>query len=100
MKPKVPSFSFKERAAEKAAARERDEELLRSGEASHADMARANGGSIRGVRYKSPAERIQALAAKHTFPPSYVSEVFGKPNSDHRQNSFANGRVNMDLIEF
>lgn len=64
MKPKVPRFSFKERAAEKAAARKRDEELLRSGEVSRADMARANGGSIRGARYKGPAERMQALAAK------------------------------------
>ncbi|MFG6534810.1 hypothetical protein ACGYK5_13295 [Sulfitobacter sp. 1A16787] len=64
MKPKEPSFSFKERAAEKAAARKRDEELLRSGEVSHADMARANGGSVRGARYKGPAKRIQALAAK------------------------------------
>jgi len=64
MKSKAPSFSFKERAAEKAAARDRDDELLVFGEVSHADMARANGGSIRGVRYKGPAKRIQALAAK------------------------------------
>ena len=56
MKPKAPRFSFKDRAAEKAAARARDEELLRSGQVSHADMARANGGSVRGVRYKGPAE--------------------------------------------
>ena len=56
MKPKAPRFSFKDRADEKAAARERDEELLRSGQVSHADMARANGGSVRGVRYKGPAE--------------------------------------------
>ena len=63
MEPKMPRFSFQERAAEKAAARERDEELLRSGQVSHADMARANGGSIRGARYKGPAKRIQALAA-------------------------------------
>lgn len=64
MKPKVPGFSPKERAAEKAAARARDEELLRSGGVSHADMARAIGGSVRGVRYIGPAKRIQALAAK------------------------------------
>lgn len=62
MKPKVPRYSFKERAAEKAAAR--DEALLRSGEVAHADMARANGGSVRGARYKGPAKRIQALATK------------------------------------
>ena len=52
MKPKAPRFSFKDRAAEKAFARERDEELLRSGEVSPADMARANGGFVRGARYK------------------------------------------------
>ena len=63
MKPKAPRFSFKDRAAEKAAARARDEELLRSGQVSHADMARANGGFVRGARYKGPAKRIQALAA-------------------------------------
>ena len=63
MKPKVPIFSPEELAAEKAPARERDEELLGSGEVSNADMAGANGGSARGVRYKSPAKRIQALAA-------------------------------------
>lgn len=63
MKPKVPRYSFQERAAEKAAARERDEELLRSGQVSHADMARTNGGSVRGARYKGPSKRIQALAA-------------------------------------
>ncbi|MFG6562167.1 hypothetical protein [Sulfitobacter sp. 1A15299] len=63
MKPKAPRFSFKDRAAEKAAARERDEELLRSGEVSPADMARANGGFVRGARYKGPSKRMQALAA-------------------------------------
>ena len=63
MKPKAPRFSFKDRAAEKAAARERDEELLRSGQVSHADMARANGGFVRGARYKGPSKRMQALAA-------------------------------------
>ena len=63
MKPKASRFSFKDRAAEKAAARARDEELLRSGQVSHADMARANGGSLRGARYKGPSKRIQALAA-------------------------------------
>ena len=63
MKPKAPRFSFKDRAAEKAAARARDEELLRSGQVSHADMARANGGSLRGASYKGPSKRIQALAA-------------------------------------
>jgi len=63
MKPKAPRFSFKDRADEKAAARARDEELLRSGQVSHADMARANGGSLRGARYKGPSKRIQALAA-------------------------------------
>lgn len=63
MKPKVPSFSFKERVAEKAVARARDEELLRSGKVSHADMSRANGGFVRGARYIGPSKRIQALVA-------------------------------------
>lgn len=63
MKPQGPKFSFQERAAAKAAARAKDEELLRSGHVSHAAMARANGGSLRGSRYKGPSKRIQALAA-------------------------------------
>ena len=63
MKPKASRFSFKDCAAEKAAARARDEELLRSGQVSHADMARANGGFVRGARYKGPSKRMQALAA-------------------------------------
>jgi hypothetical protein len=64
MKPKVPEYSFSARAAEKAAARAVDEEQLRSGKVSRADMARANGGFIRGARYIGPSKRIQALAAK------------------------------------
>ena len=64
MKPKVPEYSFSARAAEKAAARAVDEEQLRSGRVSRADMARANGGFIRGARYIGPAKRIRALAAK------------------------------------
>ena len=64
MKPKAPEYSFSARAAEKAASRADDEEKLRSGEVSRADMARINGGSIRNVRYISPSKRIRALAAK------------------------------------
>jgi len=61
MKPKLPNFSFKKRAAEKAAARANDEAKLKSGQVSSAVMARANGGSLRGARYKGPSKRIQAL---------------------------------------
>ncbi len=62
MVTKVLRFAFQERAVEKADARERDEEKLRSGEVSHADMALSNGGYMRGFRYKGPSGRIQALA--------------------------------------
>ncbi len=64
MKPKAPEYSFSARAAEKAAARAVDEEQLRSGKVSRADMARINGGSLRGARYIGPAKHIRALAAK------------------------------------
>ena len=60
MSPEEPTFSFSARAAEKAAARERDEEKLASGETTRAEMARINGGSIRGVRYNGPAMRIRS----------------------------------------
>jgi hypothetical protein len=63
VKPKAPEYSFSARAAEKAAARAVDEEQIKSGKVSRADMARINGGS-RGARYIGPAKRIQALAAK------------------------------------
>ena len=62
MVTKVPRFSFQERQTEMADAGERDEEKLRSGEVSHADMALSNGGYMRGFRYKGPSGRIQALA--------------------------------------
>lgn len=61
MSPKEPTFSFSARAAEKAAARERDEEKLASGETTRAEMAKINGGSIRGVQYKGPAMRIRSI---------------------------------------
>ncbi len=63
MKPEVVYFSFSERAAEKAAARAIDEAKLLSGEVSRAEMARANGGHVRGFRYKGPSERMRAFAA-------------------------------------
>jgi hypothetical protein len=61
----MSNFSFQERAAEKAAARAKDEEKLQSGEVSHAAMARANGGYLRGARYKGPSKRLQALAESY-----------------------------------
>ena len=64
MKPKVSNFSFKKRAAEKAVARANDEERLQSGQVSPTEMARVNGGHLRGVRYNGPSKRIQALVAE------------------------------------
>lgn len=61
MKPKVPRFSFRERAAEKAVTRAEDEVRLSSGEVSHADMARSNGGRLRGGRYKGPQSAFRRL---------------------------------------
>lgn len=63
MKSKASKFSFHKRSAEKAAARASDEARLQSGEVSPAVMARANGGLLRGARYKGPSKRIQALVA-------------------------------------
>lgn len=67
MKLEDPTFSPQERAAQKVAARARDEEQLRSGKVAPAKMARINGGSLRGSRYKGPSKRIQALARKTTL---------------------------------
>ena len=63
MKQKVSNFSFKNRAAQKAAARAIDEGKLNSGQVSLSVMARVNGGHLRGFRYKGPSKRIQALAS-------------------------------------
>lgn len=63
MQDNVSEFSFQNRAADKAAARSMDEEKLSSGQVSPGAMARANGGSLRGARYKGPSKRIQALVA-------------------------------------
>ena len=63
MKPESAQFSFKDRAAKKAAAREQDEVALQSGGASPGRLARINGGGIRGVRYIGPSARIRRLAA-------------------------------------
>ncbi len=63
MKPKGAKFSFQERAAAKAVARANDEERLQSGQVSPAVIARVNGGSLRGLRYKGPSKRIQAIVA-------------------------------------
>jgi hypothetical protein len=59
MRPEEPKFSFQARAAEKAAARADDEARMRSGEVPPAVMARANGGSLHGARYKGPCKRLQ-----------------------------------------
>ena len=64
MKPKVLNFSFKKRAAEKAVARANDEERLQSGQVSHAEMARVNGGHLRGLRYKGRSKRMQAMVTE------------------------------------
>lgn len=60
-------FSFRERAAEKAAARAKDEARLADGSITPAELSRENGGNLRGrVTYKGPAHRIQRLARKLT----------------------------------
>ena len=63
MKPEPAQFSFEERAAKKAAARDADEAALQSGGVSHGKLARINGGGIRGVRHIGPSARIRRLAA-------------------------------------
>ena len=63
MKPGRAQFSFKDRAAKKAAARAKDEAALRSGATSPGKLARLNGGGIRGVRHIGPSARIRRLAA-------------------------------------
>jgi len=62
MKLNANEFSFQKRAAEKAASRAQDEEDMKSGKVSRAEMARINGGSIRGVRYVGPSKRIRHLS--------------------------------------
>jgi hypothetical protein len=62
MKPEVRRFSFERRAAEKAAARAKDEVALQSGMMAPDKMARVNGGSVRDVRRVGPAARIRRIA--------------------------------------
>ena len=57
-----PRYSFARHAAVKAASRARDEELLRSGEITPGELARINGGGVRGAVYVGPSERIRTLA--------------------------------------
>lgn len=59
----APKYSFARRAAEKAAARAKDEADLRSGAVAPVETARLNGGGVRNVRYVGPSIRIQRLAA-------------------------------------
>ena len=56
-------FSVQHRAAEKAAARARDESDMQSGAVAPAKMARINGGKARGVRRIGPSARLRQLAA-------------------------------------
>ena len=63
MKPGPAQFSFKDRAAKKAAARARDEAALQAGAISSGKLARLNGGGIRGVRYIGHSARIRRFAA-------------------------------------
>ena len=61
MKPAARRFSFRDRAAEKASARARDEAALRSGAVTADELARINGG-VRGVKRIGPSDRIRRLA--------------------------------------
>ena len=63
MKLRPEQFSFKQRAADKAAARAQDEVLLRSGSIPPGKMARTNGGAIRGVRHVGPSAEIRRLVS-------------------------------------
>ncbi|OWY06757.1 hypothetical protein [Thioclava sp. IC9] len=55
-------FSFEQRAAEKVAARAKDECELRTGTVSSAKMARMNGGGRHQVKLIGPSKRMQELA--------------------------------------
>lgn len=94
MTPKHRSFSFQKRAAEKAAARIRDEEQLRAGKVSPAKIARINGGSLRGGRYKGPSERIRALACETT-----LGELLTDPHLTTRELADALGVALQELNE-
>ncbi|WP_146694566.1 hypothetical protein [Thioclava sp. F42-5] len=62
MKP-VKDFSFEKRAAEKYAARAKDEHDLRSGVVSVAELARLNGGGRKKIKLIGPSARMQKLAS-------------------------------------
>jgi hypothetical protein len=62
MKPEVRRYSFEQRAAEKAAARAKDEAALKSGVVAPAKMAHVSGGSVRDVRRIGPAARMRRIA--------------------------------------
>jgi hypothetical protein len=60
----VTHFSFQKRVADKAAARAKDEQDLRSGVVSAAQLARINGGGLlQKVQHAGPSLRIQRLAS-------------------------------------
>jgi len=61
MKPAARRFSFRDRAAEKAAARAEDEAALQSGAVTTAELARING-AARGVKRIGTSVRMRRLA--------------------------------------
>lgn len=58
-------ISFQKRAAEKAAARAKDERDLRSGAVSAAEMSRINGGGRHKIKLIGPSKRMQDLASAY-----------------------------------
>lgn len=64
MSDEPKQYSFRRRAAEKAAARAKDEARLADGSITPAELTRENG-MLRGkVTYKGPSLRMQRLAKK------------------------------------
>ncbi|WP_146681717.1 MULTISPECIES: hypothetical protein [unclassified Thioclava] len=58
-------FSFEKRAAEKAAARAKDERDIRSGVVSAAKLAHENGGGRRKIKLLGSSARMQKLASHY-----------------------------------
>lgn len=58
-------FSFEKRAAEKAAARAKDERDIRSGVISTAQVARDNGGGRHKIELLGLSDRMQKLASQY-----------------------------------
>ena len=66
MKPASEGYSFQRRAAQKAASRAKDEAALRSGEVTHAELARING-AVRDVKRIGPSVRLRRLAEARSW---------------------------------